>query len=368
MDLNRRGMALGLVLWALVIGSAILTVAVFIGMQDRRAMSTGRRIQGAMSHAETGLADGLLGWTPGLLSRRILHPFDSLRVAAPGPGSPVWRGAIQRLNRGLYLVSVTAADPDPSSIATVATLSRLGWLVRVRPVPLVPAAALEAGVVRLDNGARIDGRGSAPVAGADCPESDTAVAGIAASDVHLTGSPVVEGSPAIVRTAVDTGFPPGREAVFDQLASQATIHLSAGTWSPAPSMSGGECDVSAPLNWGDPSDPGGPCTDYWPVVSVSGNVRIPGGMGHGILLVDGDLVIDGSFRFSGLILVRGGVAIGAPNASISIAGALIAGQVGAGVTPLSGISVTYSKCMVSNSLQSSGVLVPLRSRGWKQLF
>ncbi len=367
---NRRGVALGLVLWALVIGSAVLTVAVFIGMQERRAAGAGRRMQRAMTHAETGLADALVGWTPGLLGRRLLHPFDSIAIGASGSGStePSWRGAIHRLNRGLFLVSVQAEDPPGSAVATVATLSRLGWVVRVRPVPLTIAAALEAGIVVLGDDARVSGRDQPVLGWSDCPPPDSAVAGLAAGVIDTTDGSEVEGAPPIVLTAIDTAFPAARLGLFDRLSSQATIELSPGSWSMGPTFSGRDCNVSDPRNWGDPSDPSAPCGDYWPIVHVSGDLHLLGGVGHGILLIDGDLVIEGSFRFLGLVLVRGRVQTASTGGSVSLEGALITARAGAAGRPLSGIAITYSKCMVSNSLQSSGALVPLRSRGWKQLF
>lgn len=367
---NRRGLALGLVLWALVIGSAILTVAVFIGMQERRAAGAGRRMQHAMTHAEAGLADALVGWTPGLLGRRLLHPFDSIVIGGIGSGSaePSWQGAIHRLNRGVFLVSVRAGDTLGSAVATVATLSRLGWVVRVRPVPVEIAAALEAGAAVLGGNVRISGQ-DRPVPGwSDCPPPDSAVAGLVAGAVDTTNGPEVDGAPPILRTPMDTAFPVARQAVFDQLASQATVELAAGSWSTAPTVSGRDCNVSDPGNWGDPSDPSAPCGGYWPIVHVGGDLHLQGGVGHGILLIDGDLVVDGSFHFMGMVLVRGRVHTGSIGASVAIEGALIAARAGAVSRPLSGIAITYSKCMVSNSLQASGTLVPLRSRGWKQLF
>ena len=367
---NQRGAALGLVLWALVIGSAVLAVAVFIGMQERRAAGVGRRMQRAMTSAETGLADALVGWTPGLLGRRLLHPFDSIAIggARSGSAEPSWWGTIRRLNRGLFLVSVQAEDQPGSAVASVATLSRLGWVVRARPVPLRIVAALEAGGVALGNGARISGRDE-PVAGwSDCPPPDSAVAGLAAGVIDTTDRSQVDGAPPIAVAAMDSAFPAAQVERFDQLASQATIELSPGSWSTGPSSSGRDCNVSDSRNWGDPSGPSVPCGDYWPIVHVSGDLHLLSGVGHGILLIDGDLVIEGPFRFLGLVLVRGRVQIASTGSSVSLEGALIASQAGAVGRPLSGISITYSKCMVSNSLQSSGTLVPLRSRGWKQLF
>lgn len=341
-------MALGLVLWVLVVCSAVLIIAVFIGMQERRAGGTGRRMQRSLTQAETGLSDALLGWTPGLLGRRVLHPLDSIAIAGPGSPEPIWRGVIQRLNRGLFLVSVIAVDRSSQSLATISTLSRLGWIVRTRPATVALRAALEAGSVSLGDGSRVDGTDSPPPGAVDCPDPDSAL-----MDLLTDG---------------DTTLPAAMVPSFEQLAAQATLVLPGGTWAVAPRLSGGECDVSDPNNWGDPDLPGGDCADYWPVVSVSGNLRVASGGGQGILLVGGDLVIDGSFRFSGLILVRGRVQTGAPNGQLSLAGAMVAGQAGSQATPLSGISITYSKCMISNALQTTGVLIPLRSRSWKQLF
>lgn len=368
--MNRRGVALGLVLWALVIGAAVLTVAVFIGMQERRASGTGRRLPRALTRAEAGLADALVGWTPGLLNRRLLHPFDSLVVGRLGPGaSPSgWRGVILRLNRGLFLVSVEAEDPPGSTVATVTTLSRLGWIVRVRPVVMTISAALQAGRVTLGDDVRISGIDQSSTALPGCLEPDSSTAGIVAATIDQRAAPVIEGSPPVLTSPADSGFPAAAASPFEQLAIQATNVLSGGTWSPVPSISGGDCNISDPQNWGDPSGLVATCGDYWPVTHVTGDLHLLPGRGQGILLVDGDLAVEGPFQFSGIVLVRGRMETGAVGGLVRVDGALLAAQAGTATLPLSGISVTYSKCMVSNSLQSSGRLIPLRSRGWKQLY
>ncbi|HJQ66945.1 MAG TPA: hypothetical protein VJ816_11225 [Gemmatimonadales bacterium] len=360
--MNRRGVALGLVLGALVIGSALLTVAVFLGMQERRAAGSDRRLQRTLTRAEAALTDALAGWTPGLFSRRLLHPFDSLLV---GNLDPSWYGVIRRLNRGLFLVSVAAEDRDSSTIATIATLSRLGWVVRVRPVTVENPAALQAGTVVVGSGARITGEDHAP-ADWDCPPPDSAIAGVLAGAIVRESGSVIEGSPAVLMSPGDSSFPAALEAAFELLATQATLVLPGGTWSPRPSASGMECNVSDPSNWGDPARTG-ICGDYWPIVHVLDDMQLGTGVGHGILLVDGNLQIVGSLRFAGLILVYGAVEIES-RGQIDVEGGLVTSSAGTTARPLSGISVTYSKCMIGNALLSSGTLIPLRSRAWKQLF
>jgi hypothetical protein len=361
--MNRRGIALGLVLGALVIASALLTVAVFLGMQERRVAGSDRRLQRTMARAEAALTDALAGWTPGLFSRRLLHPFDSLLV---GNLDPSWYGVIRRLNRGLFLVSVAAEDGDSSTIATIATLSRLGWIVRVRPVTVVSSAALQAGSVVVGSGARITGEDRAP-ADWDCPPPDSAIAGVLAGAIVRESGSEIEGSPAVLMSQGDSGFPVALEVAFEQLATQAMLVLPGGTWSPGPSVSGIECNVSDPSNWGDITKTG-ICGDYWPIVHVLDDVQLTTGAGHGILLVDGDLQIVGPFRFAGLILVHGAVDIESMGGQIDLKGSLVAAGAGTTTRPLSGIGVTYSKCMIDNALLSSGTLIPLRSRAWKQLF
>ena len=211
--MNRRGIALGLVLGALVLGSALLTVAVFLGMQERRAAGSDRRLQRTLTRAETALTDALAGWTPGLFSRRLLHPFDSLLV---GTLDPSWYGVIRRLNRGLFLVSVAAGDRDSSTIATIATLSRLGWIVRVRPVTIVNVAALQAGTVVVGSGTRITGEDDAPAAW-DCPPPDSAIAGVLTGAIERVGASEIEGSPPVLTSPSDTSFP----------ASSATCRIRA---------------------------------------------------------------------------------------------------------------------------------------------
>lgn len=360
--MNRRGIALGLVLWALVIGSAVLTVAVFIATHERRAARSDQRLQRAITRAELRLTDAIAGWTPGLLTRRLVRPFDSLVV---GNLDPHWHGVIRRLNRGLFLVSVAAEDPTGSSVATVATLSRLGWVVRVRPVVVASAAALQAGRVVLGTGTDISGQ-DRPPPNLECPPPDSAIAGVVAGELDRVGSPSIEGSPPTVVFPADTGFPGVWVNAFQQLVGQATTVLPGGTWSPRPSGVGTECDTSDAANWGDTRP--GICADYWPIIHVQGNLQLARGTGHGILLVDGDLQIVGAFEFTGLILALGGVTLDPMNGSLALSGGLVAVSAGVTARPLSGITITHSNCSIDNALLSSGTLISLRSRAWKQLF
>ncbi|MGH7612797.1 MAG: hypothetical protein ACREMW_01970 [Gemmatimonadales bacterium] len=364
-------MALALTLWVLVIGAAVLTVAVFIGFQEQRAATVGRRLHRALTRAESGLAGALSGWTPGVLSRRLPQPFDSVVIRGAGAtADDDWVGAIHRLGRGLFLVEVTAADAPSAGAQIMATRARLGWLVRARPLKVAASAALSIGESAIvGTGSTLDGRDQPPADRSDCPPPDSAIPGLAAGLVTTTGSPLIEGSPpTVTRQGGDTGLAVEDQRAFDQLASQATISLPGGAWATGPVVDGTDCDVASPYNWGDPSSQDGPCSRYLPIVHVQGDLTLTAGKGQGILLVDGNLAIGGGYRFHGLVLVGGILEVESALAGVTVWGAVAAARTGSETRPLTGITVIYSKCMMLQALQSSGTLVPLNSRAWKQHF
>lgn len=352
---ERRGIALPLVLWALVIGSALLTVAVFLILQEQRAGQAGRRLIHAFTRAEAGLTEVLGAWTPGSLNRALPGVLDSLGVT----GSDL---AIRRLNQGLFLLAVRVRDG--------ATEARLGRLVRVRPVHLaVPAALTSGGPVRLGGEVTVSGADQPPAGSEDCPPVDSAVAGVAAPAVTTTESTVITGSPPTVeRQPADSGLAPEDLLVFRDLASQATVSLAGGVLQTAPVTVGTVCSLSAAENWGDPFAPGGPCGAYMPIIYVTGDLDLLSGRGQGILLVEGHLRVHGPYSFAGLIMARGGLDIATADSAVHLKGAVFAGSVGTQTTPPAVLSITYSKCLVSKALLSSGQLVPLRTRSWKALF
>jgi hypothetical protein len=369
---DRRGIALALTLWVLVIGAAVLTVAVFIGFQEQRAAGVGRRLHRALTRAESGLAGVLSGWTPGTLSRRLPQPFDSLVINGAGTtADDDWRGAIHRLGRDLFLVELTAADaPGAGAPQTVAARARLGWLVHARPVKVVVSAALSTGGPAIvGTGSTLDGRDQPPAERTDCPPPDSALPGLAAGAITIVGTPRIDGSPpTVARQGGDTGLVAADQLAFDQLASQATITLPGGSWATGPFAAGNDCDVVSPHNWGDAWSRDGPCSNYLPIVHVMGDLTLAAGHGQGILLVDGNLAFSGEYRFYGLVMVRGTLDAGSLSLGATVWGGVAAARAGSEARPLTGITVIYSKCMISHALRTSGTLVPLRSRAWKQLF
>jgi hypothetical protein len=128
----------------------------------------------------------------------------------------------------------------------------------------------------------------------------------------------------------------------------------------------GVCETTAQLsNWGDGNDHSSPCGAYSPIVWLKGSGRIVGGQGQGVLLVDGDLSLDGPFTFYGLVVVRGRLSV-AGNAAATIYGAVSVGS--AALAPSSSVTVNWSSCAVTQALLGTGIATLSRSRGWVPLY
>ena len=95
----------------------------------------------------------------------------------------------------------------------------------------------------------------------------------------------------------------------------------------------------------------------------NGELRISDGVtGYGLLLVDGDLEIVGSFDWTGLIIVTGTIDFsGGGTVAKNINGAVLANNT---VTLNGGVNSVYDSCAVDNALNSQGLAV----LQWKQIY
>lgn len=90
---------------------------------------------------------------------------------------------------------------------------------------------------------------------------------------------------------------------FDRLLDAAVVTVSS-TGTPAPAEALGACLSEEPWMWGDPDGPFRPCGSELPMRGSTGDVQVAGGVGQGLLVVDGDLTLTGS-RLYGMVIVRG---------------------------------------------------------------
>ena len=215
--------------------------------------------------------------------------------------------------------------------------------------------------------------------GAECPgvledkpgiltddENDVSTQGAA----ELTGDPPVAEDPSID----DETFTQFGNLSWSELTGMADITLSGGSLNGMgpDSTAAGACRTGAafPSNWGNPENPGAACYGWFPIIHITGSANIQsGGVGQGMLLVDGDLDLRGNFAFYGLIIVQGSMETqGSGN---RVWGGVIAGNANFDTQSLVGGSVvTNSTCAVRRSIEENSSLTrvrPLAARSWVDL-
>jgi hypothetical protein len=103
------------------------------------------------------------------------------------------------------------------------------------------------------------------------------------------------------------GGPDGEPSLGPLDPASLSATLSPLPWdagSPHPSEVDGACDVSDPLNLGDPAHPDAPCGDHSVALWREGDATLLGGAGQGLLAVSGNLVLMGA-RWEGVLLAGG---------------------------------------------------------------
>ena len=139
----------------------------------------------------------------------------------------------------------------------------------------------------------------------------------------------------------------------------------------APSFNGdGSCNTGDVENWGDPLNPTSTCGGYAPIIYAPGDLNLNQGEGQGILLVEGDLRVQGRFEFYGVVIVRGSMTTAGGGAgAIHFRGAVMAANVNLDDNRIAGnAQIQYSSCAVIRAQIAAGIGSQLRSRGWLQLF
>lgn len=176
-----------------------------------------------------------------------------------------------------------------------------------------------------------------------------------------------EGSPPVLvdSTVGDSS----RFGSYSLLRSQADKRFAGGTVGLIGPryLSDGKCDTEDPVNWGDSRSAGGPCGSYRPVIYSQSDLKIVGGSGQGVLLVDGDLELTGGFEFSGVVVVKGDLTIGDTGANVL--GVVTAETVFFPQNPsVSGPFFSFSSCAVNMALEAHLIPMPLKERSWVALY
>ena len=281
------------------------------------------------------------------------------------PGSPFTPtvSAI-RLQAALYWVVADAPAADSSH-------RRVNLIVRSGAVDLDSIAALvAAGDVSITAPATVIGANAASAAVCSAAAEPAVVLGPAA---QLTWSSA-DSSPALAVVRRTSAANPATYAhvggsTWAQLQRVATIVLPpSNTIQVDPTDS---CAEGSAVDWGDPRD-GAPasCAQFIPLVVATGDVVVTGGIGQGVLLVEGHLHIEGPFQFTGLIVALEGIQSDADG--VTIDGTLMSGTTTTPVTAsvqLSGrMTVSGDPCTVQRVVASTVPPRLVRGRPWAELY
>lgn len=376
---NERGIALAVAIFALVIVGALVAGAFFVGTQEQRVAESSRRLQQSFGIAEVGVGQKMATWNPNVDNVVRVFPADSITVPTTPAMTGTYGGIVRKLNPNMYLIDITAQDSislrSGLGKASGGARQRVGLLARVRPLEMdIQASLTTQGDVALKGQSRVDGSDHLPPGWTDCDPLGAPAAGIRVDQgtVTVQGQATVAGAPP-VRNDTSVGpqtFTQFGDVSYDQLAARATITLPGGTYQTAPVLTGGACDKSVQTNWGDGINHASLCASYFPVIHIKGSVVLNGVQGQGILMVDGDLSVQGSYEFFGITIVRGSISTsGGGTTDAHFWGTVMAQNVDLELQNASGkATLNYSKCAIIQALQMNSMVVPMVSRGWAQLF
>ena len=382
---NERGMALAIAIFALVVVGALVAGAFFAGTQEQRVGENQRRVQQSFGVAEAGAGERLRTWNPDSLNRRPVYgatalPWDSVPIGpatAPG-GTGSYGGASYKVGNALFLIDVTGRDRVSAAGAIAGgggARQRIGLITRLDPINFnIRASLTTQGNVSVQGNAQVVGIDQNPTGWGACSGSLQNQAGIRVDSgtVSTGGNGVVAGTPPVVNdpSLSDTSFTNFGGTTYAQLAARANVVLPGGNYKTFPTFAGAACDKANLTNWGDGMNPGTACGGYFPIIHITGTATLNGDQGQGILLVDGNLNVQGSYQFFGIVIIQGELkTAGGGNTEAHFWGGVMAKNASLDTQNLSGkATLNYSSCSLLTVLQATSVTSMMRSRGWTQLY
>jgi hypothetical protein len=332
---GRGGFAVATALFALVVIGALAMGTLYAATHELRGGADAIHQARAVMAAELGVEQTTAAWSRewnGALGRGYGRSW----TYATSEGARVTI-SLTRLADDLFLVTAEArAGPARRRVARVV---RLG-----AEDPLFLAAIVAA--TAIDTAGAVDASDHSP-AQWDCSAPGSALPAIAITDTN-----------SVLRFG---------QFDWPTLVGLANSRVTVRVIGAAPRVSGEECDTAAPENWGEPNRwMGGPCTGYYPVIHAPSDLVIDGGRGQGVLVVEGNLTIQGGAEFTGVVLVRGAV-IGGPGGA-HITGTMSVASQGATTSVLDGIAIAFSRCAARKALLGIAMPAAVVERSWSEWY
>jgi hypothetical protein len=373
---NEKGIALAIAMFAMVVIGGLVAGAFFAGTQESRIGENTRYSAVSFTAAEAGISRRLARWNTDSLN--TLAVGDSLVIASQPivtGGRGEFAGSIRRLNQETFVVTMTGTEGAGFG------RSRVGMLVKLRVAEMdIRAALTTRGTTQIGGSSFINGNDTP--SWTDCPAAGAPESGIRIDDptkittsgcsslACVAGSPKVEADPGL---DTSTFFKFGDMSWAELVATANVRIVGGGNLKPEPTVSMGQCEKTNQQNWGEPNHlflTNAPCFSYFPIVHISGytaSTSLNGVRGQGILLVDGDLSVQGGFEFYGPVIVRGRLK------TTGTGGHFNGGVMAANVdleqnTVLGDAVINFDRCALLRALQASAAGTQMRSRGWAMLF
>lgn len=377
-ELSERGIALPIVLLAVAVLGVLTIISLQVSQLEQSAGGGSLNTTKAFYTAEAGLHSVIASWDSARYDTMtaLAGAGDSVSLGKqliPENGQ-VYHPMIYHLGDSAskhYRITSQAWDPAASQ-----------WGRRVAVTVGASSALPNAAVTARSNidlvtdaASLIDGNDTNP-AGWTCDSTGPAVPAVmvAPGTAVTQGSGTLLGNPTIKvdSTIDDSRFTQIGDYTYAELVAMADKHYPGGITGPsfAPVDSLGVCDTSVLDNWGDPLNPGSPCSDYFPIIHFAGDVQFltsGGSAGQGILLVDGELDVNpgGGFAFYGLIVTQGPCQV---EQGTSVYGAVLCSNP-LGQTQQIHLtsSVRYSRCALRKAMGIDQEGVSVVKGSWKDL-
>lgn len=348
------GFALVVVLFILIALGLLTAGLVFISTEEAVIARSAEDLLRARLAAESAVRAEILSWEAE--ASREMTPGQVRERQQSDVGATT---AIERLAGPHFLVRAlaTTGGGTVASAAVVVRGIEPTELWRLFPAALSTSGAVEVWGDEALRGFDDDPEGADP--GMECTDP------AAAELVSIFGSamrPALETLP-VVRTRDLMIGPlkiPELKILADRVETEEVV--------PRPAEGDGQCDQDAPANWGAPQSPWSPCFAFYPTILAPKGLRLTGGSGQGILIVDGDLSLSGDAEFFGAVILTGALHL-SERATIHGAVTALGDQASA---RLEGESrIVYDPCALRSALAGTGLTNRVfhpRDRGWIPVF
>lgn len=377
---NRKGFALPAAIGALVIIGVLVTGGFYMARQELRIGVASKFSTMAVNLAQSAANDVLIRETRAMAKLPIWG--DTTLVDTLNGG--VVTVQVTKLASRVFFVDASAVVTEGGALWAGAT-RRVGLVTRMRTANMEPPAALTTqGSLTVGGSSIVNGNDSIPTGwGPACDAStlrnkpglmidDTTQITTSGSKFDVDGNPAIFEDPTITTASLlqfgDMGWD-DLTAMAEKIITNPGPYNNIRADSVASGGGAYSCNESLLTNFGDPRSLNGVCSNYFPIIYATGDLKFTGGYGQGIMLVEGDLDVQGGFEFFGPVFVKGELTTQGTGGHFN--GGVVAANVDLGTsTVLGNALVSFSSCAVERAVLGNQALTkvrPLAIRNWVDL-